>query len=40
MIKKAFQEGASVIKAISIGQPDLDTKTANNEGALTADSAA
>lgn len=40
MIKKAFQEWASVVKAVSIGSPTLDAATSGSEGALTADSAA
>lgn len=40
MIKAAFEEGASVIKAVSIGQPTLAAATDGGEGALTADSAA
>jgi len=40
MIRAAFQEGASTIKAISMWTPDMDVATAAAEGTLTADSAA
>lgn len=40
MIRKAFTEWASVVKAISIWSPDLDTATALAQWTLTADSAA
>lgn len=40
MIKRLFQEGATVVKAISIGQPTLDADTSGSEGLLTADAEA
>ena len=40
MIKRAFQEGASIVKAISIGTPTVAAATNANQGLLTADSEA
>jgi hypothetical protein len=40
MIRRAFQEGASTIKAVTIGYPALATATALLQGTLTADSSA
>lgn len=40
MIRKAFEEGASIIKAVSIGAPTIDSATSASQGVLTADSEA